>query len=106
MSEHSTTPCRMDFRSLSAAVLHGDRPVVWNHSGRPAVPFCLRTSTAGGYAGTPYLSPGWRMAPAIDRAEITGGQWDSLTIEFLSLPAREQERLMTYLATDHTLVHA
>lgn len=106
MSEHSTTPCRMDFRSLSAESFTeqtGRLESLWETGCTilsPQHPLLEATLEL-----RIYLPDGeWPLR--IDRAEITDGQSDSLTIEFLSLPAREQERLMTYLATDHTLVHA
>jgi hypothetical protein len=106
MSESSTVPCRVDFRTLPAKSLTeqtGRLESLWatgctiltaHHPGPDAV-LELRI----------YLPDGeWPLR--VDCAQITWGHWDSFTVEFASLPTRDQERLKTYLATDRALVNA
>jgi hypothetical protein len=48
-----------------------------------------------------YLPDGeWPLR--IDLAKVTWGHWDGFTVEFLSMPAKEQQRLQDYLATTVT----
>lgn len=46
---------------------------------------------------------GWPLR--VDRAHITWGHWDSSTVEFLSMPAHEKQRLLNYLAGTQALVN-
>lgn len=106
MSERSTVPCRVDFRTLPAQSLieqTGRLESLWatgctiltDHHPAPDPVVELRI----------YLPDGeWPLR--VDRAHVTWGHWDSFTVEFVSLSAQDQQRLKTYLATDQALVNA
>ena len=106
MLERSTVPCRVDFRILSAESLTeqtGRLESLWATgctiltTHHPAADAVLELRI--------YLPDGeWPLR--VDRAQITWGHWDLFTVEFASLPTRDQQRLKTYLATDQALVHA
>lgn len=106
MSERSTVPCRVDFRAIPARSLKeqtGRLESLWatgctiltSHHPTPEAALELRI----------YLPDGeWPLR--VDRAHIAWGHWDSFTVEFLSLLARDQQRLQVYLATDPALAMA
>lgn len=98
MLESSTVPCRVDFRTVPAQSLTeqtGRLESLW----ATGCTILSAHHTASGEALELriYLPDGeWPLR--IDRAKITREQWDSITVEFLDLPVRDQERLRTYLA--------
>ncbi len=106
MSERSTVPCRVDFRTLPAESLTeqtGRLESLWATgctilaAHQPAADAALELRI--------YLPDGeWPLR--VDRAHITWEHWDSFTVEFASLLTRDPERLKSYLATDQALVNA
>ncbi len=103
MSPTIGVSCRVDFRpapvpascdqtgrveSLSATgctILTRDRP-------KPGTTLELRVYLPGG---------DWPLR--VDHATVTWSHWDCFTVEFLSIPARDQQRLRTYLSEASTL---
>jgi hypothetical protein len=41
--------------------------------------------------------PGTHWPLRVDQAEVTWGNWDSITVEFMDLPLQDRERLCQYL---------
>jgi hypothetical protein len=106
MSEGRTVSCRVDFRTLLAHSFTeqtGRVESLWATgctiltTEHPACDTLLELRI--------YLPDGeWPLR--VDRAQMTWGHWDSFTVDFLSLPAGDQQRLREYLALDHAPVTA
>lgn len=103
MSERSTIPCRVDFRTLPAESFS-------EATGRVESLWSTGCSIRAFLPTTPdpvlelrlYLPDGeWPLI--VDRAHITWGHWDSFTVEIISMPDQDRARLNAYLATDHVL---
>ncbi len=106
MSDRSTVPCRVDFRTIPAQSLTeytGRLESLW-------VTGCTILTTAQPDLDVTlelriYLPDGeWPLH--VDSAQITWGHWGSFIVEFVNLPAHDHARLTTYLATQQTLVKA
>ena len=104
MSERSAVPCRVDFRVLPAHSFKeqtGRLESLWTTG---CTIFTARHPSAEAALELRIYLPDGEWPLRVDRAHVTWGHWDSFTVEFVSLPARDQERLRTYLATDPVLV--
>ena len=103
MSEPSTIPCRVDFRTLPAASFSeatGRLNSLWETG--CSIHGSLPTAADPVLELRLYLPDGgWPLT--VDRAHITWEHWDSFAVEFISMPARDRARLNAYLATDHAL---
>ena len=103
MSAQSTIPCRVDFRTLPAESFSettGRAESLWATG--CSIQASLPTAPDPVLELRIYLPDGeWPLI--IERAHITWGHWDSFTVEFVSMPDRDQARLNAYLATDHAL---
>ena len=106
MSERSTVPCRVDFRILPTESLI-------ERTGRLQSLWATGCTILASVPTAPdpvlelrlYLPDGeWPLS--VECAHVTWGHWDSFTVEFVNLPARDQARLKTYLAADQALMPA
>ncbi len=105
MSERSTVPCRVDFRAIPA---HSFTEATGRLESLWATGCTILASTPT--APDPVLElriylPDGEWPLTVDRAHVTWGHWDSFTVEFVNLPARDQARLHAYLASEQTLVN-
>ncbi|MGZ8422048.1 MAG: PilZ domain-containing protein [Nitrospira sp.] len=89
---------RADFRPVAAETLseHTGRVQSLSSSGCTILTRCQ--SEPGAEIELRLYLPGGAWPIRVDHAKVTWGYWDSFTVEFLSLPACDQERLEDYLA--------
>lgn len=89
---------RADFRPVAAETLseHTGRVQSLSSSGCTIRTRCQ--SEPGAEIELRLYLPGGAWPIRVDHAKGTWGDWDSFTVEFLSLPTCDQERLEDYLA--------
>lgn len=89
---------RADFRPVAAETLseHTGRVQSLSSSGCTILTRCQ--PDPGAQLELRLYLPGGSWPIRVDHAKVTWEHWDSFTVEFISLPARDQERLEDYLA--------
>ena len=98
MSRTIAVACRVDFRAVHSSTLKEQvgRVELLSASGctilshpqpSPKTLFELRIALPDG---------NWPLI--VERAQVTESQWDAFTVEFLSVPLRDQQRLREFLA--------
>jgi hypothetical protein len=97
MSPTMEVSCRVDYRAINPGLAR-------EHTSRVdslSVTGCtIRTGQVPGGEALElriYLPDGkWPLR--IDHAKVSWGHWDGFTVEFLSMPAKDQQRIQEYLA--------
>ncbi|MBA2485314.1 MAG: PilZ domain-containing protein [Nitrospira sp.] len=104
MSRTIAVACRVDFRAAHSGTLKEQvgRVELLSASGctilshpqpAPETLFELRIALPDGH---------WPLI--VERAQVIESQWDAFTVEFLSVPLRDQQRLRNFLAKPVTRV--
>ncbi len=105
MSPTIDVPCRVDYRSVSAATFYEQTSRLESLSATSCTIRGRQLPTSGALELRIYLPSGnWPLR--VDHAKVTWGHWEAFAVEFLSMPAEDQQRLHDYLATDSALGHA
>lgn len=94
---------RADFRQVAAKTLSEHTGRVQSLSSRGCRIFARCQPQPGAQVELRLYLPSEASPIRVDHAKVTRGYWDLFTVEFLDLPASEQERLKDYLsvATAH-----
>ena len=101
MSPTIKVPCRVDYRPVSAATFCEQTSRL-----DPFLPQGARFGLANllnqarWSCGFTYRRGDWPLR--VDHANVTWGHWGGFTVEFISMPAEEEQRLQNYLATTVT----
>ncbi len=97
--------CRVDFRPVDATTFCERTGRLELMSATGCIIRCQRPESWEALELRVYL-PGGDWPLRVDHAQVTWGHWDEFTVEFLSMPATDQQRLQDYLAAALALAKA